>query len=695
MNIYGKSKIKDYDSLDETQNIKSDNYPDSEEIESNGSPKKKVLFLIGMVICLLIFFCIIFLIFKSKNTQEGNEQTKIENQMLQPSPLFQQNQNQNQSSSNVEKSQQFTQNDKIYQVYEIKAPLDLNISKYMKLFPKTSLNKKENTLNVTNFFKSKTLYINDKDITYDYIHYLRQNDKDEEKYKKEISETHDFNGIIPEREGQMSLQDFYKVCNGEKLDYNPIYLPSDKPNITIIIPVFNKQQDIVKTIRSIQNQSLKNLEIIIVDDMNTNHKKLYKSFFENEPRLRIFTHSRNIGVWRKRIDGFLYSNGEYILHINPGDILADNYVLEDAFNWVTKYNLDTVRFSFTKTNYNKTFNQNPVFAKMKYYPKKDTKIVYGRPNYNVHEFGYGTIWNRLVRNNMFTKGLDLVDEYIINARKDLWEDMWFNDLIDRVSFSNLVVNRLGYVFLYDRQTAIEPRIRLRSQRDKTIKEFILFWFFDYQLLEKEDNKRKIIDTLYHYNQRNNTFCRLPMRLDFLISKFNNYKRLLKLLIDDPFVLDKDKEFIKDLYKNYTIAEKKYEKEIKAMEKAKKEKKKNINIKDKLKKNGTIDVTQNCTNITQNYTNITQNCTNITQNYTNITQNCTNITQIYTNITQNYTNITQNDTNLTQSYTNITQNCSNITQNDANITQNSTNSTILLKLNETKAGEANSTIKMIN
>ena len=38
---------------------------------------------------------------------------------------------------------------------------------------------------------------------------------------------------------------------------------------------------------------------------------------------------------------------------------------------------------------------------------------------------------------------------------------------------------------------------------------------------------------------------------------------------------------------------------------------------------------------------------------------------------------------------------NMTQNYTNITQNLTNSTILLKLNETKTGEANTTIKMIN
>ena len=54
MNIYGKKKIKDYDSLDETQNIKGDGYPDTEEINTNGFPKKKVLFLIGVVISLLI-----------------------------------------------------------------------------------------------------------------------------------------------------------------------------------------------------------------------------------------------------------------------------------------------------------------------------------------------------------------------------------------------------------------------------------------------------------------------------------------------------------------------------------------------------------------------------------------------------------------------------------------------------------------
>ena len=591
MKIYGKTKIKDYDSLEETQNIKAETELDVEEEENNESSNKKMILLIGGAILLVIIVIIIFFIFRSGN--KTNEQRTIDNKIIQPIPLFQKNQslaqskvnemnqqnngtnrqnigvnqqnngtnrqnigvNQQNNGTNQQQNlfgnQHLPQKETIHQVYEIKKPLNLNISKHKQFFPSLSINQKSNVTNISDLFKSKTLFINDKKLTYNYIHFIRQNDKDEEKYKKELVERVEFNGIVGQKKGQINLPDFYKLCNKKKIYYLKDFKASDNPDISIIIPMYNTNIDIVKTIRSIQNQSFKTYEIIIVDDKSTYRKELYKSLFESEPRLRIFTHLKNIGTWRKRLDGFLYSRGQYILHLNPGDILADNYVLEDAFNLVTRYSLDTVRFSFSKTIYNKNFNDNMVFGRMKIYPQKHTKIIYGRPDYNVHEFGYGTVWNRLVRNNMFTKGLDLVDEFIINANKDLWEDMWWNDLIDRVSFSNLVVNRLGYIFLYERENAFEPRIRFKFQRDKTIKEFILFWFFDYQLLDKENDKKLTLDTLYNYNKKNNTFCRLPMRLEFLTSKFDMYERLLKLLMSDSYVSEKDKKFVKELYSSYT------------------------------------------------------------------------------------------------------------------------------------------------
>jgi len=86
---------------------------------------------------------------------------------------------------------------------------------------------------------------------------------------------------------------------------------------------------------------------------------------------------------------------------------------------------------------------------MKRYPETHTKIIYGKPDYDIHSFGYGTICNRLFRSNIFIKSLDLINLYILNAYKDLWEDIWWNTMANNESNSYLMTNRIGYIYLRD------------------------------------------------------------------------------------------------------------------------------------------------------------------------------------------------------------------------------------------------------
>ena len=433
-----------------------------------------------------------------------------------------------------------------------------NINNFIELIPKISLHDNKTITNLKQIFKSRKLYINDKNITNEYIRFLRPIDENEEKkYNQKLFPSLSFNNYPNvTNKKKISLEDFYKICIEEKLIDSKKYSLSDNPIISMILPFYNKKNDIMRSLRSIQNQSFKNIEIIIIDDCSTdNNSQLFETLLENEPRIRLFKHLKNMGVWRTRMDGFLYSNGKYILHFDPGDIYTDNYVLEDTYNLISKYNLDTVKFSFSKTRDNINLTNNETFEKMKIYPERHTKIIYGRPDYNIYELGYGTVWNRMVRANIFVKGLELIDGYILNAYKNLWEDMWWNDLIDRISYSNLIVNRLGYLYLYTHQGAGEPKIRDSIQRDRTIREFIYFWFFDYQLLPKNDNKKVIIDKLRNYNKKDNKFCQLPMRLDYLNGEFPIYELLLTLLLNDPYVLNEDKNFISELYNNYKVIKK--------------------------------------------------------------------------------------------------------------------------------------------
>ena len=413
-----------------------------------------------------------------------------------------------------------------------------NLTIYLKTYP--SFNLQERTNDINDIFKARRLYINENNVTNDYIEFIRPINKKEEAQYNQILYKNILYNDYPnaQRQGQMNPNDFYRLCNQDKLINTKQIEPSEEPSISIIIPVTSEKPNLIITMNSIQNQTFTNIEIIIVDDFSQQNAEFFEQIYEKEPRLRLFKHSKKMGLWRTRMDGILYSRGKYILSINPGDMLSDNFVLEDYYRLSLQYNIDTVRFSFLGP---KSFDY------MKVYPSRHTKIIYGRPDYDVNEFGYGTIWNRLIRANLFTKALNLIDVHILNAYKDMWEDRWWNDLIDRVSFSNLILNKIGYITFKDGNELNEGNIADYVDKDRIIREFIYNWYFDYQLLPHDDNKSVIMDKLHGYNLKNNAYNNLPINLDFLQTFFPAYKQFLIVLFKDPFISNEEKVFIKELY----------------------------------------------------------------------------------------------------------------------------------------------------
>ena len=506
-------KLKGYESI-ESEKI-------SDESIFSKIIRYLIIFIIIAIIGLVAFYYFSKFYYSSKNS---NSEAKTNEKFV----------NSNQNPNNGENMNHLNQEGKKY-----------TISDFKEIIPTINLEGRY-AKNINEVFKSRRLFINEKNITNNYIHFLRPiNQQEEEKYNQKINLPLEDDYLYYRK---FNLSAFYTYCDRETLIEPKQTKISEEPLVSVIIPLYNNKIELIKSINSIQSQTFKNIEIIIVDDCpEENTQKMLDYLFENEHRIRIFKHSKRMGLWRSRLDGFLYSTGKYILHFDPGDIFADPYIIEDIYKLVEKYYLDSVRFSFSRTRYHYYFSRTKKFSEMKLYPKKHNKIIYGRPDFDVHIFGYGTICNRIFRANMLVKGLDLINEVILNAKKDLWEDMWWNDLIDRASFSNLVVNRLGYIYLYDRNSPSEPKIRDNSEKDKTIREFIYFWLFDYLLLPKDNNKKIIIDTLHKFLKSDNIFLGMLINIDFLLSNFPVYDYLLTLLYNDPYVSDNDKQFVKVLY----------------------------------------------------------------------------------------------------------------------------------------------------
>lgn len=415
--------------------------------------------------------------------------------------------------------------------------------------PKINYNKtKKHSLD--EIFKSKRLYISEANLTQKYIRYIRKiNDTKENNYNKKYSENEII--ISPnffiKRKDQYNFKDYLNLCarneliiNTSKVEYN------NNPLISIILPSFNKQDSLMISIRSIQNQSFKNIEIIIVDDCSTdNSTDLFKYLLETDPRIRIFHHLKNMGVWRSRLDGFLYSKGKYILYFDTGDLYEDNYVLEDAYNLMEKYNLDSAKMLFRLIfHYN---NSMPNI--IKYHVYNNSKIVYGTKNIvkmNNLIFKWRNIWNRITRASIYSKGIYLLNDRVLNIYKNLWEDRWHNELINKVSHSFVIVERIGYLYYIDGKGYGRLKLKTKSDKDQAIQEVINFLIFDYFFSK---SKTKIISKLKVYNHHKN-----KIKLSYFKSNFYILNDLLILLINDPSISSNDKIFLNRLLIDSKIRE---------------------------------------------------------------------------------------------------------------------------------------------
>ncbi len=94
--------------------------------------------------------------------------------------------------------------------------------------------------------------------------------------------------------------------------------------VSIIVPVYNAEKYLVKCLDSIINQTLKNIEIIFVDDGSTDRSsEICKSYAEKDERI-IYFKKENEGLAAARQDGIDMAHGEYVGFVDSDDWLELN-----------------------------------------------------------------------------------------------------------------------------------------------------------------------------------------------------------------------------------------------------------------------------------------------------------------------------------------------------------------------------------
>ena len=99
------------------------------------------------------------------------------------------------------------------------------------------------------------------------------------------------------------------------------------PLVSIVVPVFNVEDYIEESIKSICNQTYKPIEIIVVDDESKDSSILTAKKVLEEYRVNYkIIHQMNKGLPGARNTGLLESNGQYVCFIDSDDILAEDHI---------------------------------------------------------------------------------------------------------------------------------------------------------------------------------------------------------------------------------------------------------------------------------------------------------------------------------------------------------------------------------
>ena len=96
--------------------------------------------------------------------------------------------------------------------------------------------------------------------------------------------------------------------------------------ISMVVPVYNVEKYLKKSIESILNQTYQNIEILLVDDGSTDSSgKICESFSKVDPRIRVF-HKENGGLSDARNFGIEQMKGQYVAFIDSDDYISKDYV---------------------------------------------------------------------------------------------------------------------------------------------------------------------------------------------------------------------------------------------------------------------------------------------------------------------------------------------------------------------------------
>lgn len=202
--------------------------------------------------------------------------------------------------------------------------------------------------------------------------------------------------------------------------------------VSVIIPVYNVENNISYCIESVLRQTYKNLEILIIDDSSTdNSYNICKKYANNDNRIKVI-HQENHGISYVRNFGVKLAKGNYIFWIDSDDYIKEN-IVEKLYENLIKCDADISICNFIKgseTDY--IFPDSNNIAVECFDNKRGLELIYKNDHYS---FIMAASWAKHIKKDLYN-GLQYPDGKIF---EDIYMSHHLINKCKKIVFTNEVM----------------------------------------------------------------------------------------------------------------------------------------------------------------------------------------------------------------------------------------------------------------
>lgn len=261
-----------------------------------------------------------------------------------------------------------------------------------------------------------------------------------------------------------------------------------KPKVSVIIPIYNVEKYLARCMDSLLNQTLEDIEIIMVDDGSTDNSPMMCDEYEKKDKRVKVVHKKNNGLGMARNSGLEIANGQYVAFIDSDDFI-DRNAFKEMYEVAKLYEADMCMAGYYQFNTKDgTSNKIELFKETKVFNADEVKSIsykmVGAPPEAISDEYFGmSVWKNLYSLDLLKK----TNMLFCSEREFVSEDAIFHlSLVPKMN-TIVTLNNCYYYYCNNNDVSLSSTFR-----DGKFDEYKKLYMKEIELLSKynilEDGK---------------------------------------------------------------------------------------------------------------------------------------------------------------------------------------------------------------